>query len=331
MKWEIARRLCKMAGHERCCVERDVSEAKPIAIMGIFVVDLAFETARLPEWGETVLGSAFRMGPGGKGSNQAIGAARLGGRVSFISKIGKDAFGEMGLQMYAAEGVNTDFVVVDEDESTGAAAILIEVGKGENAIVVTPGAANALRTEDVDSARGRIAESAVFMTQLELPLAVVEHGLRVARACGVPTILNPAPACALRDAVFALCDYVTPNENEAAALTGLPVATMEDAERAAAALLGRGAKNVVLTLGARGAMVKNAVLTEHVAAYDAGPVVDTTGAGDAFNAGLAVGLSEGMDLVQAARFGCAVAGISVTRPGTAPSMPRRDEVERLMG
>ena len=308
-----------------------MSEAKPIAIMGIFVVDLAFETARLPKWGETVLGPEFRLGPGGKGSNQAIGAARLGGRVNFISRVGKDTFGEMGLRMYEAEGVNTEFVIVDAMLATGAAAILIEAGRGENAIVVTPGAASALLTEDVDRARRRIAESAVFMTQLELPVPVVEYGLRVAREYGVATILNPAPACALDDEVFALCDYVTPNENEAAALTGLPVASMEDAERAAAALLGRGARNVVLTLGARGALVKNAVLTEHVAAYDAGPVVDTTGAGDAFNAGLAVGLSEGMDLVQAARFGCAVAGISVTRPGTAPSMPRRDEVERLMG
>lgn len=305
--------------------------AKPIAILGIFVVDLAFDTARLPKWGETVLGSTFRIGPGGKGSNQAIGSARLGGRVSFISRVGKDTFGEMGLRTYEAEGVNTEFVIADAGLATGAAAILIEEGKGENAIVVTPGAASALRTEDVDRARGRIAESAVFMTQLELPVVVVEHGLRVARECGVRTILNPAPACVLSDGVFALCDYVTPNESEAAMLTGLPVASLEEAERAAAALLGRGARNVVMTLGARGALVKNAATTEHVAAYDAGPVVDTTGAGDAFNAGLAVGLSEGMDLVEAARFGCAAAGISVTRPGTAPSMPRRDEVERVMG
>lgn len=311
--------------------ESDVSVAKPIAIMGIFVVDLAFETGRLPKWGETVLGSAFRLGPGGKGSNQTIGAARLGGRVSFISRVGKDTFGEMGLRMYETEGVSTEFVIVDDERATGAAAILIEEGKGENAIVVTPGAASALRTEDVDRARGRIAESAVFMTQLELPVAVVEYGLRVAWECGVPTVLNPAPACELADAVFELCDYVTPNESEAAMLTGLPVASLEEAERAAAALLGRGARNVVVTLGARGALVKNATMTEHVAAYDAGPVVDTTGAGDAFNAGLAVGLSEGMDLVQAARFGCLAAGISVTRPGTAPSMPRRDEVRVMMG
>lgn len=308
-----------------------MGSAKPITIMGIFVVDLAFQTRCLPVWGETVLGSEFRLGPGGKGSNQAIAAARLGARVSLISKVGKDTFGEMALRMYEAEGVDTEFVVADGAVATGAAAILIEEGKGENAIVVTPGAANALQREDVDRARARIAESAILMTQLELPVAIVEYGLRMARECGVATILNPAPACALDDEIVALCDYLTPNESEAAALTGLAVKRVDDAERAAELLLRRGARNVVVTLGGKGALVKNSEIAEHVSAYYAGPTVETTGAGDAFNAGLAVGLSEGMDLVSAVRFGCAVAGISVTRPGTAPSMPKRSEVEALMG
>ena len=307
-----------------------MSFAGPITILGIFVVDLTFETRCLPEWGETVLGSAFRLGPGGKGSNQAIGAARLGGRVSLISRVGKDAFGEMAFQTYAAEGVDTEFLIADAMHATGAAAILIEEGKGENAIVVTPGAASALQRADVDRAQVRIAESAVFMTQLELPVPVVAYGLRVARERGVPTILNPAPACALDDDVFELCDYLTPNESEASALTGVSVASVAEAARAADHLLRRGVRNVVVTLGARGALVKNATITEHVPAYSAGPVVETTGAGDAFNAGLAVGLSEGMDLVSAARFGCAVGAISVTQPGTAPSMPRRDKVDLLM-
>jgi len=307
-----------------------VSSPKPITILGIFVVDLAFETERLPAWGETMLGSTFRMGPGGKGSNQAIGAARLGGRVSFLSRVGRDTFGEMAFKTYAEEGVETEFLIADAECATGAAAILIEEGKGENAIVVAPGAASALRTEDVDRAAARIAESAVFMTQLEVPVPVVKYGLRLARERGVRTVLNPAPACKLEDAVFALCDYVTPNESEAAALTGLSVASVSEAERAAGELLRRGARNVVVTLGAQGALVRNSEMTEHVPAYNAGPVLDTTGAGDAFNAGLAVGLSEGMELVRAVRFGCAVGAISVTRPGTAPSMPRRDEVERLI-
>jgi ribokinase len=308
-----------------------VNSAKPITIMGIFAADLAFQTRSLPKWGETVLGSDFRLGPGGKGSNQAIGAARLGARVSFVSKVGKDTFGEMALRMYEAEGVETEFLVADGGVSTGAAAILIEEGKGENAIVVTPGAANALRTEDIDRALARIAESAVFMTQLELPVPMVEYGLRVAHERGVRTVLNPAPACALDERIFGLCEYLTPNESEAAMLTGLSVNSVADAERAADVLLRRGARNVVVTLGANGALVKNSKITEHVRAYYAGPTVETTGAGDAFNAGLAVGLSEGMDLVSAVRFGCAVAGVSVTRSGTAPSMPSRSEVEGLMG
>jgi ribokinase len=298
--------------------------------MGIFVVDLAFATRCLPKWGETVLGSDFRLGPGGKGSNQAIGAARLGARVSFISRVGKDTFGEMALRTYEAEGVDTEFLVLDGGVATGAAAILIEEGKGENAIVVTPGAANALRREDIDRAQVRIAESAVFMTQLELPVPVVEYGLRAAHERGVRTVLNPAPACALDERILGLCDYLTPNESEAAMLTGLRVDSVADAKRAADVLLRRGARNVVMTLGANGALVKNSKITEHVPAYYAGPTVETTGAGDAFNAGLAVGLSEEMGLVGAVRFGCAVAGISVTRAGTAPSMPRRSEVEALM-
>jgi len=163
------------------------------------------------------------------------------------------------------------------------------------------------------------------MTQLELPLPIVEHGLRLAKSLGVKTILNPAPAFAHPDAVYPLCDIMTPNEVEAAMLTG-----ESDPERAADILLARGAGAVVITLGAQGALVKTPAIAEHVAAVDAGPVVETTGAGDAVNGGFFVALAEGRDIVEAVRFGCAVAGISVTRPGTADSMPRRDEVEALM-
>ena len=175
-----------------------------------------------------------------------------------------------------------------------------------------------------------IKGAAVFLTQLELPIAVVEHGLKLARKLGVTTILNPAPAQALPDSIYPLCDYLTPNETEAAGLTRRTVANAADAERAADALLARGARNVVVTLGAQGALVKSSHTTERVPAFDAGPVVETTGAGDAFNGGFAVGLSEGMDIVAATRFGCAAAAISVTRLGTATSMPQRWEVEALL-
>jgi ribokinase len=305
-------------------------KAKPITIMGIFAVDLTFLTKSLPVWGETVLGSGFRLGPGGKGSNQSVAAARLGATVYFISKIGDDNFGEIASKTLETEGVDTRFLTRSSEEATGAAAIIIDEASGENAIIVTPGAANTLSPHEIDVARDQIRESAVFMTQLELPVALVEHGLKTARELGVPTILNPAPACVLDDSIFPLCDYMTPNESEAATLTGCSVETLQDAERAADVLIARGVRNVILTLGARGALVKTASISQHVAAFNAGKVVETTGAGDAFNAGFAVALSEGLDVVEAARFGCAVAGISVTRHGTAPSMPKRLEVTELM-
>jgi len=301
---------------------------KWVTVMGSFVADLAFRTGRIPAWGETLMGQSFKLGPGGKGSNQAVAAARAGGRVSFISKLGQDAFGEMARNMYQAEGIDTRFLFTTAS-ATGAAAIIIDAEKGENAIIVVPGACFEVSTAEVDQARELIAGSSVFVAQLELPLAVVEHGLALAHALGVPTILNPAPAAPLPESIYRTIDYITPNETEAAALTGVPVTSIADAEKAADSFLARGVPNVLITLGAQGAYVKNARVKAHVPAVNAGPVVETTGAGDAFNGGFAVALSEGMDLVEAARFGCVTAGISITRPGTAPSMPTRAEIDTL--
>jgi ribokinase len=301
-----------------------------ITIAGSFVADLAFRSKSALAWGQTILGSSFRIGPGGKGSNQAVAAARLAGKVSFISKLGTDTFGDLARRTYIEEGIDTRFMFETIEHSTGAAAIIIDEISGENAIIVVPGAGYQLTEGEIAQASSRIAESAIFLTQLELAVPTVERGLKLAHDLGVPTILNPAPAMPLPESVYQLCDYLTPNETEAAALTGLPVTCIEEAERAAGALLNRGARNVVVTLGAQGALVKNARLTKHVPAVNAGPVVETTGAGDAFNAGLAIALAEGREIVAATQFGCAVAGISVTRPGTAPSMPKRFEVDALL-
>src|SRR5579859_1519430 len=305
---------------------------RPITILGIFVADLAFRTPRLPVWGETVLGSDFKLGPGGKGSNQAVAAARLGASVTFLSKVGDDDFAAIARKTYKEEGVDTAFLFTDPVHPTGGASIVVDEKTGENAIVVVTGACDHLTTAEIDKARERIAGSAMFMTQLEQPLPLALHALKIARDAGVPTLLNPAPAptTKLPDSIFPLCDYLTPNESEAAALVGFPVKTIEDAHRAADVLLQRGVHNVVITLGPQGAYVKNDVIAVQVAAYDAGPVVETTGAGDAFNGGFAVAIAEGKDIVAAARFGCATAGISVTRAGTAPSMPKRAEVEALL-
>jgi len=301
-----------------------------VTVMGSFVADLAFRTRRLPAWGETMMGSEFRLGPGGKGSNQAVAAARLGGKVSFISKLGQDPLGDVARKTYVEEGIDTQFLFTTTEHATGGATIIVDEKTGENAIVVVPGACFQLTCEEVDHARDLIAQSSVFVTQLELPVPAVEHGLKLAKSLGVTTILNPAPAMPLPESIYPLCDYLTPNESEAAGLINSPVNSIADAERAADILLARGVGNVVVTLGAQGALARNPKTTTHVPAVNAGPVVETTGAGDAFNGGFAIALSEGMELVAAVQFGCAVAGISVTRPGTAPSMPRRGEVEAVL-
>jgi len=302
---------------------------KWVTVMGSFVADLAFRTGRIPAWGETLMGQSFKLGPGGKGSNQAVAAARAGGRVSFISKLGRDAFGDIARKMYQAEGIDTQFLFTTSS-ATGSATIIIDAEKGENAIIVVPGACYELTAEEVDQTCELIAESCVFVAQLELSLPVVEHGLALAHALGVPTILNPAPAAPLSESIYQHIDYITPNETEAAALTGIPVTSIAGAEKAADAFLACGVPNVIITLGAQGAFVKNARVNAHVPAVNAGPVVETTGAGDAFNGGFAVALAEGMDLVEAARFACVTAGISITRPGTAPSMPTRAEIDALL-
>ena len=308
-----------------------MSSPPRITILGTFVADLAFRADRLPTWGETVLGSSFRMGPGGKGSNQAVAAARLGATVTLISKIGLDEFGNLARRTWADERIDTRFVIDTAEMPTGTSTITVHETTGDNAIVVVPGSGYHITRDEVDQASDAIADSAIFMTGLELPMDIVRHALALAKGLGVPTILNPAPAQVLDDEIYSLCDYLTPNETEATRLTGVLVTSVESAERAAEVLLARGARQVIVTLGAGGALIRTAKFAEHVAAFDAGPVVETTGAGDAFNAGLGVALAEGLDVVSAARFGCVAAGISVTRYGTTPAMPNRDEVEALLG
>ncbi len=303
---------------------------KKIVVLGSYVADLAFRATRLPAWGETLMGSGFALGPGGKGSNQAVAAARAGAAVQMISRLGDDAFGRLARETWAADGIDAS-LVGSCDVATGAAAILIDEARGENAIIVVPGACFTLTAADVDAVGAAIRSAGVLLTQLELPLGTVERGLRLARAAGVLTILNPAPARALSDEMLGLVDFLIPNESEAALLTGQPVESVAQAQSAAQALRRRGARWVIVTLGAQGALVcaegAEALL---VGAFNSGAVVETTGAGDAFCGGFAAALSEGRSVPEATRFGCATAGISVTRAGTAPSMPRREEIEALL-
>ncbi len=300
-----------------------------IAILGIFVADATFRTDRLPQMGETIIGESVALSPGGKGSNQAVAAARLGADVRFISRVGRDAFADLGFAVWADAGVEP-LVARSESTATGAASVMVNTASGENAIVVCPGASFELSEADVDAAADAIRSAAVFVTQLEQPVEAAMRGLAIAREAGVTTVLNPAPAAAVPGPMLGLCDYVTPNEVEASAMTGLPVGSEDEARAAARALRERGAEAAVLTLGAEGALFDGPGGGHPVPAFRAGPVVETTGAGDAFNGAFAVALAEGREPGEAVRFGCAAAGLSVTRPGTALSMPHRAEVEALL-
>lgn len=302
----------------------------PVAVLGIFVADLAFKAPRLPVMGETILGQGFKDGPGGKGSNQAIAAARAGADVRMITRIGRDTFGEMAQKAWAADGVDTRAVTIDETLPTGAAFIFVSTETGNNAIIVESGAAANLSPADVAAAEPEIASSKVLVTQFEQPVETAIAGLTLARRHGVTTILNPAPAVPADTAIYALCDYVTPNETEAATITGQKVETEADALAAAKAFIAMGAKNALITLGEKGAFLHGAAGTAMVPAFRVANVVDTTGAGDAFNGGFATALAEGKSPLEAIRFGSATAALSVQKPGTAPSMPTRTEIEALL-
>ena len=301
-----------------------------LSILGIFVADLAF-FGKIPKVGETILGQDFVVGPGGKGSNQSVAAARAGASIDFITKVGDDDYGKMAFRIYKETNVGSDFVYVSKQHNTGVAAILLNKDTGENAISVVPGAAGALTIEDIDNAKEVITNSSIFLTQLEAPIDVVFYALKIAKENNVTTILNPAPAAKLDPSVFPLIDYFTPNETEASFYVNHDVETHEDAEKAAMQLLEKGIKNVVITLGEKGAFFANSEEKFSLPIANlSNPVVDTTGAGDAFNAGFAAALTEGQNIKDALKFASATAGLSTTKIGTANSMPSREEIDKLL-
>ena len=302
---------------------------KDIVILGVFVADTAYRASRQPKIGETIIGNEFSLGPGGKGSNQAVAAALAGGNVHFISRLGKDDFANMAISLWEKSGI-TPHVTQYSDSYTGAAYIFIEDKTGNNAIIVSPGAAANINDDDITANKELIQGSRVFMTQLEQSLDAAGTALSFAKEGGAITILNPAPAQPLGENILKLCDFVTPNEIEAEQITGTPVKSINDAEIAAGKLLEKGASAAVITLGEQGALFKDNNQIIHQPSYEVGPVVETTGAGDAFNGGLAVALAEEMPIDKALRFACATASISVTRQGTAPSMPNRHEIDTLI-
>ncbi|MCD6419119.1 MAG: ribokinase [Synergistetes bacterium] len=309
-----------------------MNSKKPrVVIVGSFNTDLMSRTPRLPTPGETVLGGPFKMGPGGKGSNQATQAAMLGARVSFIGAVGKDVFGDIAIDNFKKKGIDITHLMIDETIHTGIALIMVDDSKGENMIVVAPGANTHIDKALINGAKNLIVNADVILMQFEIPLEINEYVLDIIREeVKKPIIvLNPAPAFKVSSKMLEGVDVVTPNRSEAEIITDTKIKDTSDLEIAANRLLSMGVKNVVFTLGADGAAIVNRNGMKIVPSFKVN-AVDTTGAGDAFNGALGVALGEGFPIVKAVRFANAAAAISVTRIGTAPSMPTREELEAFL-
>lgn len=300
-----------------------------IAVVGSYATGLSLMVKRLPSPGETVLASGYRVDYGGKGSNQAVGCARLGADVVFVARIGKDTFGEMALRLYGEEGIDTAFVRQTADHPTGVGFILVEEGSGNNCIALDPGANELLSAADVAGCEATFKSAAVVLTQLEIPVAAAEAALALGRRNGAITILNPAPVRPLPASVLELVDVLTPNQSEAMVLSGRSPEAAIEPEEVARQLMRAGVKQVVMTLGEKGVLSVTESSAKHVPAM---PVraVDATGAGDAFNAGLAAALASGSSLEAAVEFAVVTGGMAVTKEGVIPSLPRRDDVTRFL-
>ncbi|MCD8093634.1 MAG: ribokinase [Bacteroides sp.] len=296
-----------------------------IVVIGSSNADLVVNTDRAPGGGETVLGNEFTVNHGGKGANQAIAALRIGGSVSFVSKVGNDIFGSQMRRHFEEEGMDVSYVFTDMSAASGVALITVD-SRAENRIVVVPGANNNLSKEDIDKARLVVEQSEIIVLQLEIPMVSVRYAVRLATSLGKKMIVNPAPACPLSEELLRDLYLITPNETEAGILTGIPVVDKDSAQKAATALLQQGVQNVVITLGAKGALVHNSKMSMFIPAYQV-KAIDTTAAGDVFNGALAVALSEGRTLPDAASFACAASAISVTRSGAQNSIPFRNELD----
>lgn len=299
-------------------------EGKKIVVVGSTNMDMVIKTKHIPAPGETVLSGAFFMNPGGKGANQAVAIARLGGNVSFISKVGNDVFGKQSTQLFDEEGINAFYVLSDDQLPSGVALITVDE-TGENSIVVASGANANLLPADLSSASAVIKKADFVLMQLEIPMETVTFVADFAHANGTQVILNPAPMNELLPGLLAHIDVLTPNKMEAEMLTGIKVNNIAGAKKAAKAIFEMGVKNVIITMGGLGALICQEGKVE-VVPTSVVEAVDTTAAGDVFNGALVVALSEGKKLKEAVQFACKVAAISVTRMGAQSSIPYRNEV-----
>jgi ribokinase len=302
--------------------------SRKVVVVGSSNTDLIVQVPRIPRPGETVTGGNFAMAAGGKGANQAVAAARAGGEVAFIGRIGEDMFGRGALESLAGDGIDVSRVVHDTGSPSGIA--LIFVGSdGENSIGVAPGSNARLSVDDIRDHEEIIASAGTLLMQLETPLETVAAAATLAFRRGATVILNPAPARQVPDSLFSSVSILTPNETEAELLTGIAIRTDADAFEAADRFRSNGVRVVIITLGARGACVVDGGFRDIVPGFRV-EAVDTTAAGDVFNGALAVALGEGMMLPEAVRFANAAAALSVTKLGAQPSIPRRPEIDRFL-
>ena len=297
---------------------------KRILVIGSSNTDMVIKTEKLPSPGETVLGGTFFMNPGGKGANQAVAAARLGGKVTFVTKVGNDLFGNQTIGVLKKEGIDTRNVVKDKDLPSGVALITVNVS-GENNIVVAPGSNGNLLAEDIPANHFTPGSFKILLLQLEIPIMTVEYAALTAAENGIKVILNPAPAQKLHDYLLKHTWLITPDETEAGILTGIKVHNESSADNAATAFQKKGVKNVIITMGEKGAYVKSEEFTGMIPGIKVN-AVDTTAAGDVFNGALAVALAEGAGMKDAVVFANKAAAISVTRLGAQASTPYRNEI-----
>lgn len=298
-----------------------------IVVVGSSNTDMIVKVPRLPRPGETILGGTFSTAAGGKGANQAVAAARAGGDVTLIARVGNDILGAQALKGFNSDGIDASHVKIDPSAPSGVALIYVDT-HGENSIAVASGANARLSPQDVSAAADSIRSADIVLMQLEIPLETVACAAGIAKVAGVKVILNPAPACPLNDDLVRALSVITPNESEAESLTGIPVMDISGVENAARALLDRGVGTVIVTMGSKGAFLRTRDTAKLVPGF-AVDAVDATAAGDVFSGSLSVAVAEGKSLEEAVRFANAAAALSVTRLGAQPSIPGRDEIERM--
>lgn len=308
--------------------ETSVNQGTNIVVIGGFTMDLVVKTPRAPENGETILGTNFKRYPGGKGANQAVAAARLGGNVTMIGKLGTDSFGDEVFAMLEQDQINTEYIGREPAYPTGIGSIVLDQN-GDNRIIVIPGANSQVKAEHLPSYSEALIQANMLLVQLELDFEMNQKAVEMGFEMGIPVLLNPAPGRELSDEILAKVTYLTPNETEAEIITGISIKTVEDAKAAVQYLLDKGVKVVVMTMASEGALIGDKEGIRHIPGYKV-KAIDTVAAGDSFNGALAYSILKGNSLDESVRFANAVGALTVTKEGAIPSLPYAKEVEAFL-